>query len=241
MLLQTYLYYSCETLVAQRYTEEHEVVLYGLERIQHLCDDWKKFFAPAMLHHTGDGLHGKQYIAWVDVMDVADCLSLLEHRCCELFEFHKVGDRNAVRRRHREILFDLESLVLPSLYRSGYADLHDAQTVLFTNTVRFLTAFVPVCVSSSLSMVPAAFNENERIVTSLYLDTLHCAPSIAAAAGVECGVEPPYAWTGVSSLIDCARPTSLEKLMLDVGINHTDLLQAIFDSWRKETLRQDGN
>lgn len=235
MLLQTYLYNYCAALASGVGNSPLPVLLYGVERIQCLCESWMRYFAPTMFQSIIAGSRTAKMAAWDDVMETADYLNVLLARSRELLSYAPQGNNSGALRRLAEIQFLLSEQVLKRMYDLKYYSANEGQLCVFTNTNKIITSFVPFETCDTPAMAPAAYGAEEKLIIEQYLRTLRNAPSVTKAAGVESGEDMlPFMWSERCALPGGYATTSLESRFVFDKPRAPSTYVEILHLWAKE-------
>lgn len=235
MFLQTYLYNYCATLANALTDEPLPLLLYGVERVKYLCEEWARFLAPSMFNSFQNTLKDSQLEAWSEVMCTADQLSVLSSHCDDLLTYAPKGTYGGSYRRFGTIQYLLSKQVVPWLYNLKYHSEDCGRAVCFGSTQKVITSFVPFSTVSDAHTVPAVYNANERAVVQLYLSVLRNAPSIVLASGSsDEDASLNLLWLARGEWPSSYAETPIESRMI-TGAGHSPFLyKEILQVWEQE-------
>lgn len=238
MLLQTKLFYICETLSTCSTDTRFDVLLYGVEQLKCLCAAWKEFFVPDVLaglrvpDPSGDA---ELYHAWKDLADFEDIIDMTNAMCHDVMARYRAGDDNGVNRRFSVLVHILNTYVRPAMLQREYMLPGSAKLLLLSPSHKIMRDLVFVSVSDELNGAPGIFTTKEKCVVDAYLRTLRNAPSLVTASGVAQGDPARWDYLSLSEYLSDADValSPLDRAMIDESWTTLAICRALLEQWKQ--------
>lgn len=187
MCLQEYLYIYCKTIVyaISRHGLVTDGVVYGLNQICRLCNNWQAFFTPNFLVDNCARGHGMGA-----VIRQSRLIAMLYSMCQDLLYSYTLDDLTSVELKSRILLVALNTVFLEDFEQYGYNQGDSCKYVYFPQVERYLVSFTPISGADSPDCAPGIFNDLDYAVIRCYLKLVSQAPAMHTIFGVEEGAFP---------------------------------------------------